>query len=488
MDCIAVFDVGKTNKKILLYDTKLQLVKEVYYQFVADESGTVHFERVQASAAWFFDQLKALSARHSIRAVSITTHGATAVCLDEAGELALGTPAYTTPTTDEFEKAFAAEHGAPDELYREFKTPPLDLVVLGKLIDFTRRTFPVDFKTVRHILCLPQYFGYLLTGNFGAETTYAGCHSYLLDFETTGWSRMVDELGLRTMLPEKISRPGDILGTISAEAAERTGLPTDCLVTCGIHDSNASLVPFLIQNDEPFVLNSTGTWCVAMCPSKHTGLSEKDMDLGAFYNCDAFGHPVKTTIFMGGREREFWFEKIKEASGIEEPPPCDLAALSDLLNRAELFMLPGVMPGTGPFPRSTSRIWCDGICQMNTSSKGLGDARRAYNALNASLAVQSYEQLVGAGVTDGMPIYIEGGFRHSPEYLACLASFFPNSPILLTELKQATAFGAALLGLAALEGKDLKELKPAFEIKSERFETEPLEAIWKYREAFLEKV
>jgi L-fuculokinase len=496
MAYIAVLDVGKTNKKVLIYDHELHLREQVFASFPADESGPVHFERIAEQQTWFLEQLRSLTRRFDIRVISPTTHGATFVGVSEDGAPALPVIAYTTDPGDSFRRDFAERYGNSHDLYRQLSTPNLGaLVCLGRGIAFARKHFPEPFRRVRSLLGLPQYFGLLLTGKAAAECTYTGCHTYLWDFKNRDWSFMVDRMGIRHLLPERVGRPGDVLGTVSSEIARRTGLGPDTIVTHGIHDSNASLLPFLIQEDAPFVLNSTGTWCVTMVPTDHTELTNEERAQNAFLNCDAFGNPVKTAIFMGGGEHDAWWEAIQKSAGASCFPAFDPNLCASVLADADAFIFPGIMPGSGPFPESQSRfhskqhrVLLEEIPGGSPNPPVIKDAAKAYVVLNAALAIQTYEQLKGVGVRDGMPVYIEGGFRRNEVYCALLASLLPGSRILRTNFTEATALGAAMLGLAAMTGRELKTLRADFTIDAIPVECQPDPSIWQYRAAYLDRI
>ncbi len=79
---IAVIDVGKTNKKVLIFDEQLKLVDSVYHSFEEFIEGPIHYENIIPMVAWMKEQLKVFSQKYRIDALSITTHGATAVCID----------------------------------------------------------------------------------------------------------------------------------------------------------------------------------------------------------------------------------------------------------------------------------------------------------------------------------------------------------------------------------------------------------------------
>lgn len=91
-----------------------------------------------------------------------------------------------------------------------------------------------------------------------------------------------------------------VLGTISTITSQRTGLLPSTLVATGIHDSNASLVPYLAaMKGSDFAINSSGTWMVIMKPSKTAVFSESDLGKIILYNISVFGSPLRTVNFPG---------------------------------------------------------------------------------------------------------------------------------------------------------------------------------------------
>jgi sugar (pentulose or hexulose) kinase len=84
---IAVLDVGKTNKKLLVFDEKLNVLDSIYKNIPADESGSVHFEMINEMSEWFLNGLSEMASKHDIGAVSVTTHGATFAALGSDGNL-----------------------------------------------------------------------------------------------------------------------------------------------------------------------------------------------------------------------------------------------------------------------------------------------------------------------------------------------------------------------------------------------------------------
>ena len=73
-DCIAVLNVGKSNKKNVVYDAQLRRINAISETFDRRYDRGVLCEPVEETADWFFASLKALSAEHVIRAISVSAH------------------------------------------------------------------------------------------------------------------------------------------------------------------------------------------------------------------------------------------------------------------------------------------------------------------------------------------------------------------------------------------------------------------------------
>jgi sugar (pentulose or hexulose) kinase len=325
----------------------------------------------------------------------------------------------------------------------------------------------------------------------GAEATYVGCHSYLWDFGASRWSSVARDLGIVDLLPRSVRRSWDVLGTVTPEIARRTGLDPATIVTMGIHDSNASLLPYLIKSREDFVLNSTGTWCVAMKPAREARLDDEDIGKVVFYNLDAFSRPVKTTIFLGGMEFDSYLSLFRTLAGAEGTSAFDSAIYGRILQERRHFILPEMFPGTGQFTGSRARLVEDGrTTPLAAVQKGEGipaflrDPTVARPVLIISLALQTEVAVRRAGMRAGEALYVEGGFRKNEAYNALLAALSPSSRVSLTSMAEATAFGAALTGKLAAESLDPSGVADMFEIELAPVPRREMPGLERYREEF----
>ncbi len=491
---IAVLDIGKTNKKLLIFDESLNILDSRYERIDEYTEGGVIFEDIDRTVQWFKDGLKQYSSQYEIACVSVATHGATYVCVDENGERAVPLVAYTTDPGAEFHDFFYQTFGDAKILQRQTATPNFgNLINPAKGLFFLKNKYPDGFSKIAHILFFPQYFGYLLTGCIGCEPTYVGCHTYLWDFEKNTWSGIARDLGIDRKLPDKMSRPWDILGTVTPRAACETGLSEKTIVTMGIHDSNSSMLPYLVKRDEDFTLNSTGTWCVAMHKEETVCFEDEELGKVVFYNLSAFNDPVKTAIFLGGLEFDHYLKIIKKITGKNDFPQFDADRYERIFNDKELFILPTIVPGTGQFPDSTARVIEKGETfsfeDIQTEGKipaFFKDFDTAFSVLIASLVIQTKAALDCIGTKNGRPIYIEGGFSKNKNYTALLGNCYPDSEISLTSLDEATAFGAAMIGQCALLNITPAATNNLFEIEYQTIAKTSVKGFDGYMKKFLD--
>ncbi len=457
---IAVLDIGKTNKKLILYDQDLNLVAGDSVVIEEYEKNNIRHDNLAEIEKWIFRSLRKFAREYpDLKSISITTHGATFVCLGENGKPCVPEISYTTEPGDEFHNEFYREFGDRKILQQKTATPDFNLLINpGKGIWFVSRHYPQKFRNTRHILNYPQYFGYLLTGEFGVEPTYTGCHTYLWDFKRNYWSDVAVKMGLKNLFPSEIRQPWDVLGKLQSSVVKKTGLSPDTTVTLGIHDSNASLLPYMVTMKEDFVLNSTGTWCVIMHEKENVEFRQDELGKVVFYNINAFSKPVKTAIFMGGLEFQQYINILKKLNHKDTFPEFTPGVYEKIIREQQLFILPSVSRGTGQFPDSQPRIiekgktyFFDAVNEGKSVPAFFHDYETAYATLILSLVIQTKVSLERADMTDGIPLFIEGGFSNNDPYTSVLASLYPGSETYITSLNEATAFGAALLGKASVE-------------------------------------
>ncbi|ASY61695.1 Rhamnulokinase RhaK in alpha-proteobacteria [Sinorhizobium sojae CCBAU 05684] len=420
MKTVAVIDIGKTNAKVALVD--LERFEEIAVRkipnLVVAEGLYPHFD-IERLWRFILASLAALHREHPVEAISVTTHGATAVLLDKAGGLAIPVLDYEFAGPD----TLAVEYDEARPSFLETGSPRLPMGLnIGAQLFWQQRTFPERFANVASILTYAQYWSYRLTGIKTTELTSLGCHTDLWNPEAAAFSKLVEEQGWFPLFAP-VLKAGEVIGGLLKPLAHETGLQQGLPVYCGIHDSNASLLPHLLTREAPFSVVSTGTWVIMLGVGGEA--AELDEKRDTLINVDALGDPVPSARFMGGRA----FSMLLG----ENPPPASPEAEARVLAAGHM-LLPSVPGGSGPFPSASPR-W-------TVEEKSLDPAERlAIVSFHLALMTATCLDLIGAKGE----IVVEGPFAANAAYLRMLSAA-TGRPVSANRLSTTgTSLGAASL-------------------------------------------
>ncbi|HEY0055668.1 MAG TPA: hypothetical protein VGB63_09950 [Pedobacter sp.] len=75
-------------------------------------------------------------------------------------------------------------------------------------------------------------------------------------------------------------------------------------VGVGLHDSSAALIPYLVNLHEPFILISTGTWCISLNPFNDSPLTDEELKADCLSYLQYNGKPVKAARVFAGFKHE----------------------------------------------------------------------------------------------------------------------------------------------------------------------------------------
>ncbi len=418
---IAVLDIGKTNAKVLVLDCATGEEMEVRRRPNTVIAGPPypHYD-IEGLWRFFRIALSELNASPGYDAISITTHGASGVLLDEAGGLALPVLDYEHSYPDDICAAYSALRPAFSETFSPALSAGLNL---GAQIHYQKTAFPAEFGNVRTILTYPQYWACRLTGVAANEATSLGCHTDLWRPGEGVFSSLVDRLGVRSHMAP-VRSAFDVLGPVKPDLAKEFGLAKPVPVHCGIHDSNASLLPYLAGRTAPFSVISTGTWVITFAVGGD--LEHLDPKRDTLANVDAYGRAIPSSRFMGGRE----FELLTTELG-----PLDIEAAFDALPLVlgkGLMLLPNLAAGSGPYPGCKAE-WI--------AAEGCGPAEKwAAGCLYLALMTMTCLDLVGARGA----VSIEGPFAANPVYLEALQTLVQR-PVMAVSGSTGTSQGAGFL-------------------------------------------
>ncbi|MGN0507125.1 MAG: rhamnulokinase [Lachnospiraceae bacterium] len=121
-----------------------------------------------------------------------------------------------------------------------------------------KRDHPEYLEEAEHLLMLPEYFNYLLTGKIAAEYTNATT-TQLVHPQNKDWDmELIDRLGYPKKIFGRIVPPGTVLGRLTEEIKSAVGF--DCEVVLPATHDTASAVVAVPTGKEDAVYISSGTW------------------------------------------------------------------------------------------------------------------------------------------------------------------------------------------------------------------------------------
>ena len=324
---------------------------------------------------------------------------------------------YEFPGVEDIEQTYVSLRPP----FSESLSPKLPVGLnLGRQIAWQKARFPEEVSRAKHLLTYPQYWAWRLSGIAASEVTSLGSHTDLWAPLEGRPSSLVATLDLQNLLPP-LRRAYERLGQIKADIAAAAGLREGTEVLCGVHDSNASLLPHLASRKAPFTIISTGTWTILMAVGLGVGALNPADDTLA--NVDVEGRPVACARFMGGRE---YAEIVGGA-----PANPDTAALVRVIVSGAMA-LPCFSGQGGPFAARRGEIRGAVAPADHTALATL------YVALVTDL------MLTRLGVKGG-DLIVEGSLAANPAYCELLAAMRPSQEVYAASDSAGTARGAALL-------------------------------------------
>lgn len=427
---VAVFDVGKTNKKLFLFNQSYEIVfeKSAHFDEITDEDGDP-CEDVDSLKSFISDGLKAVLALpgFKVKAVNFSAYGASLVYIDENGKNIGPLYNYLKPFPVSLHDQFYGAYGGETLLSFQTASPVLGSLNSGMQLYRLKYEKPEFFKRIKYALHLPQFLSYLITGQPFSEITSIGCHTNLWHFQNMDYHHWTRKEGVIDKLPPIV--PSDMV-------VEPSSSFDAMAVGVGLHDSSSALIPYLVSFPEPFVLISTGTWAITLNAFNASPLTREELTCDCLCYLQYRGTAVKASRLFAGHFHEVQVERIAAHFKQDKEKyfrlPFDASHLSKIDTTFELNdatperMLQEV--------RFASR-------DLTTYSSDV----EAYYQLMFDLVVQQYisTRLVLNG-TKVERIFVDGGFSNNAIYMNLLASFFRQMNVFASSIPQATAIGAAL--------------------------------------------
>jgi sugar (pentulose or hexulose) kinase len=440
---IAIFDIGKTNKKLLLFNQDLKIVYEDEQKFpeIKDDDG-FEGDDIEKIESWIGESLHKVTQNpeYDVKALNFTTYGATLMYIGKDGKRLTPVYNYLKPMPEGIVEPLYERYGGVAEFSRKTASPAMGMLNAGLQALWLKKAKPQIFGKVESILHFPQYLSYLFTKKLVSERTSIGCHTALWDFDHQKYHQWVaDE---KMPFPEPISNYTQYDTTIDNKPVK---------VSIGMHDSSASLAPYIENSTEPFILLSTGTWCINMNPFNEEPLTMEQLNRDCLCYLGVHQKPVKSSRLFMGYIHEVNVERLakhfsKDADYFKLVKTDDVL-MKSIIKAEKVFFKNGI-------PK-------DYVDQSVDLSK-YKSFDEAYLQLIADLSRENADavKLVVPNNDVTKSIYVSGGFARNETFVRMLAAIFPDKKVYTSEVDNATALGAALMVWDAMEIK----AKPAINL------------------------
>lgn len=421
---VAIFDIGKTNKKLFLFDEDYKIVFEKSARFneVKDEDG-FECENLAALRTSLFDSLHEVLKRDEfeIKAVNFSAYGASFVYIDENGDPLTPLYNYLKPYPEALLEKFYSDYGTKEEFSRATASPALGNLNSGLQLYRFKYEQPELFAKTKYALHLPQYMSYLLTGKGLSDMTSIGCHTGLWNFDTHQYHNWVVAEGIDQKL-------APIVATDEFTEIDFEGHTLK--IGGGLHDSSAALIPYLVNFHEPFMLLSTGTWCISLNPFNNSPLTQEELIADCLCYLDYRAKPVKASRLFSGFEHEKQTKRIS----------------IHFDRHVSYYKTIGYDASIIPRLQQDPKLSKNGelVPFQKVKLRDFKNDEDAYHHLIYTLVQQQVQSsnLVLKG-TAVKRIFVDGGFGKNLVFMNLMASAFPDMEVFAASMPQATSLGAA---------------------------------------------
>jgi len=252
----AIFDAG--GRRVALAIEEYQLLTPA--ENVCELPAEVYWEKFLA--AWRKVLADSKIDPEQITAVGFSSQGETFVPVDATGEPLRNAIVWLDNRAGKEAGAVEKQFGR-ETIYKTTGQPAVGPIWPAVKFLWIKNNQPDVFKATHKFLMAEDYLIHRLSGRYVSEfSVYSS--SLVLDINKRAlWSDMLDFIGISAEQFPELRESGSVVGTISPNAAEATGLSTDTLVVTGAYDHAAGSIGAGVTHSG--VISETTGSAMAIC-------------------------------------------------------------------------------------------------------------------------------------------------------------------------------------------------------------------------------
>ena len=293
---------------------------------------------------------------------------------------------------------------------------------------------PEIFAKIKKIMLPKDYVAYKLTGVFATDYSDAS-GMLLLDVQKQDWShKMLEIIGVKREQLASLYHSYEAIGTVTAEAAKETGLPTTAKVVIGGGDQAVGAIGSGIVS-EGMCSVSLGTSGVLFVAADNFAVDKSPAAIHAFCHSTGRYHFMGVTLSAAGSNK-WWVEEILQTENYQAEQ-----ANINKIGTNPVYFLPYLSgertPHNDPFARGA-------FVGMNATTTRADMTQAVMEGVTFSLRdILVRVRELGANVDTARII---GGGAKSPLWCQMTADIL-NLKVEKIEAGEGPAFGAAILGM-----------------------------------------
>lgn len=424
---IAIFDIGKTNKKCFLFNEAYEIVfeKTTNTTEIVDEDG-FQCDNIDELNNWLLGTWKEINQlpQFEIKALNFSGYGASFVQIDVDGKPIAPLYNYLKPFSPKLLDEFYEKNGGKLEFPKITASPILGNLNSGMQLYSLKYEKPDTFSKTHFALHLPQYLSSVFSHQFYSEITSIGCHTNLWDFTRKNYHRWVSVENIDKILAPIIN-------------SNFTNKLNNIEIGVGLHDSSSALIPYLKfqENSDSFILISTGTWCINLNPFNDEPLTDYELSKDCLCFLQNNGKPVKASRLFAGQFHEDQTARIAKHFNLEQNFYKSIEFDEINIRSVNKTFVPDNFSNTNS-------------CYFEAQNlNDFKNEEKAYYQLIYDLVKQQVFSLnlVIAKNNTVSNLFVDGGFSKNTIFMNFLAMEYPQFNVYGAEVAQASALGAALI-------------------------------------------
>ena len=274
-------DVGTTGTKTLLFSTDGELLGHAYRGYEMSNPQVGYSE--QNAEDWWNAVCQTVrevcadpQIGKAVADISLSLQGGTMVAVDKDRKPVRPAMVWNDGRGSAQMEAYIREVGEAETMYQKTGWR-LGRAMLAIESRWMRDNEPELFEKTAMFLSVPDYISMKMTGIPAVDMSDAGNNQFANIRAGCYDPELLEFAGITEDQLPKLVHSGDVIGNLTAEAAEALGLSTDCVLVAGAHDQYAVALGAGATKDGDILIGSGTCWVVTAIgdePAFETGLAQ----------------------------------------------------------------------------------------------------------------------------------------------------------------------------------------------------------------------